>query len=155
MKTTPRLESALKKLYTAFHLDTLNPECCKQCAVGNILDNRDSWKHLSDSHGALELNYVGKVHQTLGRKFNGYSPFELLKIEHIFLNACGFQLPLHHKNNKPKNPTDKAILFNGLSAVISFLYKLDGVTNVMDYTKLLAFENEKSRHKKTDTFVSV
>ena len=38
MKTTPRLESALKKLYTAFHGSTLNPECCKQCAVGNILD---------------------------------------------------------------------------------------------------------------------
>lgn len=81
MKTTPRLESALKKLYTAFHSDKLNPECCKQCAVGNILDQTDSWKHLSDSHGDLKLNYLGKVHQTLGRKFNGYSPFELLMIE--------------------------------------------------------------------------
>ncbi len=147
MKTTPRLESALKKLYTAFHLDTLNPECCKQCAVGNILDNRDSWKHLSDSHGALELNYVGKVHQTLGRKFNGYSPFELLKIERVFLNACGFQLPLHHKNNKPKNPTDKNVLFKGLSAVISFLCELDGVANIMDYAKLFEFDNNESLQK--------
>ena len=147
MKTTFRLESALKKLYTAFHENTLNPECCKQCAVGNILDNTDSWKHLSDSHGALELNYVGKVHQNLGRKFNGYSPLELLKIEAAFLKACGFQLPLHHKNNKPKNPTDKTILFNGLCAVISCLCKLDSVTNVMDYTKLLVFENKKSLQK--------
>jgi len=143
MKTTPRLESALKKLYIAFYDNTLNPECCKQCAVGNILDQTDSWKHLSDSHGSLELNYVGKVHQTLGRKFNGYSPLELLKIENIFLNACGYQLPLHYKNEKPQNPTNKDVLFNALFAIISFLCELDGFTNVMDYTRLFEFKNEK------------
>ena len=147
MKTTPRLESALKKLYTAFHNNTLNPECCKQCAVGNILDRKDSWKHLSDSHGDLELNYLGKVHQGLGRKFNGYTPLELLKIEHLFLNACGYQLPLHYKNEKPKNPTAKAILFNGLSEVISYLCELDGISNVMDYKRLFEFEDNKPRHK--------
>ena len=64
--------------------------CCKHCAVGNILDNMDIWKHLSNYHGSLELNYVGKVHQTLGRKFNGYSPLELLQIEATFLKACGY-----------------------------------------------------------------
>ncbi|WP_298498706.1 Na(+)-translocating NADH-quinone reductase subunit F [uncultured Algibacter sp.] len=150
MDTTLRLESAIKKLYISFHNNTINPECCKQCAVGNILDNTDSWKHLSDYHGSLNLNYVGKVNQNLGKKFNGYSPLELLKIEHIFLKACGFQLPLHHKNNKPKNTTDKNVLFNGLYAVISFLCELDGVSNVMDYTNLFKIKN-----KKTDTFVSV
>ena len=144
MKTTPRLESALKKLYTAFHNDKLIPECCKQCAVGNILDQTDSWKHLSDSHGALELNYVGKVHQAFGRKFNGYSPFELLNIEAAFLKSCGYQLPLHYKNNKPKNPTDKNVLFDGLCATISYLCELDGVSNVMEYTKLFEFKNKKS-----------
>ncbi|OEK09075.1 Na(+)-translocating NADH-quinone reductase subunit F [Flavivirga aquatica] len=147
MKTSHRLESALKKLYNAFHSNTLNPECCIQCAVGNILDNTDSWKYLSDSHGALELNYIGKVHQSLGRKFNGYTPLELLKIEHIFLNACGFKLPLHHKNKKPKNPTDKAVLFDGLFAVVDYLCKLDSITNVMDYTKLFEFENEKPKYE--------
>lgn len=146
MKTTPRLESALKKLYTAFHNNELHPECCKQCAVGNILDNTDSWKHLSDSHGSLELNYIGKVHQTLGRHFNGYNPLELLKIENVFLKACGYQLPLHYKYAKPKNPSDKSVLFKGLSAVITYLCELDGVSNVMDYTKLFEFENEKLRH---------
>ncbi|MEW4924309.1 Na(+)-translocating NADH-quinone reductase subunit F [Algibacter sp. 2305UL17-15] len=145
MKTTPRLESALKKLYVAFHNNELNPECCKQCAVGNILDRTDSWKHLSDSHGTLELNYIGKVHQAFGRKFNGYSPLELLKIEHVFLNACGYQLPLHYKNSKPENPTDKAVLFHGLSAVIAYLCELDGVSNVMDYTKLFEFENDEAQ----------
>ena len=147
MKTTSRLESALKKLYIAFYDNTLNPECCKQCAVGNILDQKDSWKHLSDSHGGLELNYVGKVHQTLGRKFNGYSPLEILKIENIFLSACGFKLPLHYKNEKPKNPTDKDVLFNGLFAVISFLCELDGVSNVKDYTRLFEIKNEKPSYE--------
>ena len=151
MKTTPRLESALNKLYTAFHNDKLNPECCKQCAVGNILDQTDSWKHLSDSHGSLELNYVGKVHQTLGRKFNGYSPLELLKIEATFLKACGYELPLHYKNNKPKNPTDKNVLFDGLCATISYLFKIEGLLDVMEYTKLFEFKNEKFYSEKIKT----
>ncbi len=146
MKTTHRLESAIKKLYTAFHNNTLNPECCRQCAVGNILDNTESWKHLSDSHGSLVLNYVGRVHQTLERQFNGYSPLELLQIEYTFLKACGFEVPLHYKNNKPKNPTDKDVLFDGLSAVIDFLCKLDGIDNVMDYTKLFEVENDKPKY---------
>ena len=145
MKTSVRLDSAVKKLYKAFHNNKLHPECCKQCAVGNILDNTDSWKHLSDQHGALKLNYLGNVHQSFGRKFNGYTPSELLQIEATFLKACGYQLPLHHKNKKPKNPTDKDILFNGLTAVVTLLCSWDHVSNFMDYTKLFEFENEKPR----------
>ena len=117
-----------------------------QCAVGNILDNKDCWKHLSDQHGDLDLNYLGSVHQNLGRKFNGYTPLELLRIEATFLKACGYQLPLHYKNKKPKHPTDKDVLFNGLSAVITYLCELDGVSNVMDYTKLFEVANEKPRY---------
>ncbi|MFD0836757.1 Na(+)-translocating NADH-quinone reductase subunit F [Mariniflexile aquimaris] len=146
MNTSNRLELAIKKLYNAFHNNELHPECCMQCAVGNILDNKDSWKHLSDHHGALELNYLGSVHQNLGRKFNGYTPLELLQIEATFLKACGYQLPLHYKNKKPKHPTDKDVLFNGLSAVITYLCELDGVSNVMDYTKLFEVSNEKPRY---------
>ncbi|WP_372938617.1 Na(+)-translocating NADH-quinone reductase subunit F [Seonamhaeicola sp.] len=145
METTPRLEKAIKKLYIAFHNNTLNPECCKQCAVGNILNNTDNWKHLSDFHGSVTLNYVGKVHQNLGRKFNGYTPLELLQIEAIFLKACGYELPIHFKNKKPKNPTDKDRLFKGLCALIEYLCSLDGVKNVMNYTKL--FENLHSKTK--------
>jgi hypothetical protein len=73
MSTFPkRLEAALIKLYNAYQANRLNPEDCTACAVGNILDNHDSWKHLSDQHGSLRLSYVGNVHQNLGRKFNGY-----------------------------------------------------------------------------------
>lgn len=100
MKTSIRLVNAIQKLYIAFHNNELNPECCKKWAVGNILDKKDSWKHFSDDHGSTELNYLGKVHQTLGSKFNGYTPLELLKIEAIFLRGCNYQLPLHHKNKK-------------------------------------------------------
>lgn len=147
MKTTPRLEFAITKLYNAFHNNELNPECCKQCAVGNILDKTDSWKHLSDYHGCLQLNYVGKVHQNLGRTFNGYTPLQLLRIEDIFLSSCGYQLPLHHKNKRPQHPTHKDILFEGLCSVIEFLCKLDNITNIMNYTKLFEFENDKPKYE--------
>lgn len=143
MKTPFRLEQAIQKLYVAFHNNQLNPECCKHCAVGNILDNREGWKYLMDHHGSLELNYTGKVHEVLGRKFNGYSPLELLKIEAVFLKACGYKLPLNYKNENPENSTDKNVLFNGLTEVVTLLCELDGVKNIMDYTKLFEFENDK------------
>ncbi|KAB1069064.1 Na(+)-translocating NADH-quinone reductase subunit F [Tamlana haliotis] len=147
-----RFDSAINKLYNAFHHNKLNPECCKQCAVGNILDQTDGWKHLSDNHGDLHLNYVGKVHQSLGRKFNGYSPIELLQIEHVFLEACGFKTPLHHSNQKPINTADKDILFQGLYAVVTLLCKLDHIPNVMDYTKL--FENNEKTERSTSEIIA-
>ena len=147
MQNSTRFDTAITKLYNAFHNNTLNPECCKQCAVGNILNNTDSWKHLSDHHGAIELNYLGKVHETLGRKFNGYSPLELLKIEAVFLKACGYSVPLHHKNDKPRNTTNKDVLFFGLVAVIEFLCKLDNVANIMDYTKLFEFDDNNPKYE--------
>lgn len=147
MNTPNRLEQALIKLYNAFHNNELNPECCAACAVGNILDNHDSWQHLSDEHGSLKLNYVGRVHQKLGRKFNGYSPLELLQIEKIFLEACGFKTPLCHYDQKPQNPRNKETLFNGLSAVVAFLCKLDNIPNVMDYSKIFEYEDENPIYK--------
>lgn len=142
MKTPKRLEQALVKLYNAFHSNELNPECCTACAVGNILDNIDSWKYLSDEHGSTKLNYIGSVHQRLGRTFNGYSPLELLNIEKVFLEACGYQTPLSQYHKKPRNPTDKDILFNGLCKVVAYLCCLDNIDNVMDYSKIFEFENE-------------
>lgn len=138
MKTTKRLDTALEKLYTAFHNNTLNPECCKHCAVGNICNNIDSWKHLSDDHGSLQLNYVGLVHQNLGRRFHGYTPLELLNIETAFLKGCGFKTPLNHRNSKPEFTTSKERLFNGLSAAIAYLCALDEIENVMDHSQLLS-----------------
>ena len=141
MKTTRRLEQALIKLYNAYHNNLLNPEDCKACAVGNILDNHDSWKHLTEGHGSLKLSYVGRVHENLGRKFNGYTPLEILQIEKVFLDACGFSTPLCHYNKRPKNPTSKDILFDCLSAVIALLCEFDNIKNVMDFSKLFEQEN--------------
>ncbi|MGB3774810.1 MAG: Na(+)-translocating NADH-quinone reductase subunit F [Leeuwenhoekiella sp.] len=143
MKTSGRLEQAITKLYTAFHNDTLHPECCKSCAVGNILDNSDAWRHLSDNHGSLVLNYVGRVNEGFGRRINGYTPSELLKIEAVFLEGCGYNLPLGRKSKRPKDPTSKEVLFNGLNAAVSFLCYLDGIDDVMDYSKLFEFENNQ------------
>ena len=143
MKTSYRLEQAINKLYNAFHHNELNPECCLKCAVGNILDHTDAWKHLSDQHGSLQLNYVGLVHQNLGRKFNGYSPMELLNIEAHFLNGCGYSIPLTRSGTKPKDPKNKDLLFNGLCETVAFLCALDGVDNVMDYSKLFEYDQKR------------
>lgn len=104
MKISQRLEHALIKLYKAYHNNRLNPEDCTACAVGNILDNQDSWKHFSNEHGSLQLNYIGSVHQNLGRKFNGYTPQEILQIEKVFLDSCGFKTPLCHLQSKTTKP---------------------------------------------------
>lgn len=150
MNIPNRLEQALIKLYNAFHNKILHPEDCTVCAVGNILDNKDFWKYLSDDHGSLRLNSVGIIHQKLGRKFNGYSPKELLEIESVFLKTCGYKVPLNYKNDKLKNPTDKEILFNGLCAVVSLLCKMDDVPNVMDYSRLFEYEENKPKHQLED-----
>jgi len=147
LKTSKRFEAAIEKLYIAFHNNTLNPECCKQCAAGNILNNTESWKYLSDDHGSTKLNYIGNFHQNLGRRFNGYTPLELLTIESIFLKACGYKLPLHHKNGRPDNLKDKEVLFKGLSAVISHLCRIEGITNIMYYSKLLEYKNDKPKYQ--------
>lgn len=133
---TRRLEQALTKLYNAFHNDQLEPECACGCAVGNILDRKDAWKHLSDDHGSIVLNYVGKVHEALGRTFNGYKPSELLLIEKTFLDACGYQTPLRHNQKRPTNSSDKDLQFNGLCAVVSLLCELDKQPDAMRLSSL-------------------
>ncbi len=141
MNTSNRFDAAVRKLYTAFHNNTLNPEDCSQCAVGNILDQKDSWKHMTDMHGSVKLNYVGLVHQNLGRRFNGYTPIELLQIEASFLKGCGYRLGKHFCH-KPDYFKDKAILFNGLSEVVSTLCKLDRIDNIMDCSHLFNYQSQ-------------
>lgn len=136
-----RFENAIQKLYRAFHNNTLDPECCKSCAVGNILDNTDSWKHLTEGHGSLILSYVGQVNEAFNKRFQGYSPNELLKIEAAFLRGCGYQLPLKRNSFRPEDRKSKDILFEGLCEAVTVLCKLDRIPNVMDYQDLLKIEN--------------
>ncbi|MCA0151827.1 Na(+)-translocating NADH-quinone reductase subunit F [Winogradskyella vincentii] len=143
MKTTKRFDLAIQKLYQAFHNNRLNPDDCKLCAVGNILDNNDSWKHLTDKHGSTKLNYLGILHQNLGRRFNGYSPLELLHIEKSFLKGCGYTgFSKDNRLYRPENITDKNILFNGLNSVVTYLCELDGIVDIMDCSKLFKFESQ-------------
>lgn len=81
------------------------------------------------------------MHQRLGRRFFGYTPLELLKIETEFLKGCGYVLPLHHKNAKPEFPTSKETLFKGLCAAVNVLCSLDNEEDVMEY--YLVFKKEE------------
>ena len=85
-------------------------------------------------------NEQHRARQKFGKRFAGYSPLELLQIEHVFLKGCGYEMPFHHSNKKPHNPTDKDILFNGLSAVVTFLCKLDNIPDVMDPSTLFNYK---------------
>jgi len=145
MTIPKRLDEAIKKLYVAFHNNKLNPECCYKCAVGNILDGKDSWKHLTDSHGSVKLNYLGRVHQNLGRKFNGYSPLELLQLEAVFLKTCGYSIPFESFGNKPRKPLTKDILFKGLCATVNYLCRLENINNVMDYSDIFDYHLNQSK----------
>jgi hypothetical protein len=137
------MEQAIQKLYTAFHSGHLNPDCSVQCAVGNICDSRDFWKHFTDLHGSVKLNYVGKVNEVFGKKFNGYSPIELLKIEAQFLSGCGYSIPIDRRGKNAEVIVTKEILFQGLSKVISFLCFLDRVPDIMDCSQLFDFQLEE------------
>ena len=138
MKTSAKFDQVIQKLYQAFHSDRLNPFCCKQCAVGNILDNRDFWRHFAVAHGTLQLSYVGQVNEAFNKKFSGFSPSELLQIEVTFLKACGFDLPIRSgfSHNKPT----KDELFNGLAATVELLCEFENIPNIMDCSKLFDFE---------------
>lgn len=135
-----RLERAIQKLYDAFHNDHLIPECPCRCAVGNVCDKNDFWKHFTNDHGSATLNYVGKVNELFRKKFYGYSPLELLKLENEFLKGCGFSVPLNARKSDPQNQVSKDVLFEGLSAAVSYLCRLDHIPDVMDYSRLFDFQ---------------
>lgn len=130
IRTTKRFNRAIEKLYAAFHDGSLNPECCRQCAVGNICDNTDTWKHLTTAHGSGKLSYLGYLNETLGRKIYGFKPSELLKIETAFLKACGYAIPF--KKSTGPNKLTKDHLFDGLVAAVDALCEIENIPSVMD-----------------------
>ncbi len=148
MKTTKRLTKAITKLYNAFHNGELDAMDCQHCAVGNLCNNTDDW--------AKSLCLIGERIPSLESiSMTGYSPKEINNIECQFiygLNSYQYQieLPLFRNaisNKKVKKgfytkEEQKALQFKGLEAVIKYLCELDGIDNVMDYTKVFNY-NEK------------
>ena len=150
MKVSNRFDSAIKKLYTAFNNKCLNPEDCKQCAVGNILDNTDAWQHLTDFHGSERLNYVGRVHQNIGRRFNGYTPLELLQIETAFLKGCGYSFSKNKRLLKPDDVIDESSLYRGFMKVITQLCKLEGIKDILRDELILKYLEGHKLEKTVD-----
>lgn len=140
MQTSKRFDNAIEKLYQAFHNNTLNPECCIQCAAGNICDNTDTWRLLTPAHGSVVLSYLGELNEAFGRRIAGYKPSELIQIEAVFLEACGYELPFTKSSKKPKKPISKNTLFKGLSATVGYLCKLEDIPDIMDCSKLFDFD---------------
>lgn len=134
MKTqlTPRLEHSIAVLYNAFHNGTLNAFKCKACAVGNIVGHGD-WKmhYCGEIHRGYLLTEKDKYFKFPENKF--YSNPEIMEVERVFL--------MEWAKENGGSGTDKEIQFKGLYAVIEYLCELDGVENVMDYTKLFETEN--------------
>jgi len=142
MKITKRFDSAVVKLYTAFHNGELNAMDCKMCAVGNMCDNDDSWIY------TFETN-------------TGYSKSEIENIESIFM--CGSISDFTRKwSGKPNikgcftgygwdaeyvNKNNEDLLFIALCAVVEYLCELDNIPNVMDYTKLFETENNQPKYQ--------
>lgn len=146
MPAISRFDHALNALYEGFYNGALHPEDACRCAVGTICQGWSAWKHFSNDHGSHMLNYVGKVHQGIGRRYFGYLPSELLKIEAAFLRGCGYQLPLDHRNYRPEDPSDPEVQFNGLYAAIAELCNLEGKADILPHTR--AFEDLLQQKKR-------
>lgn len=150
MKTSKRFDRAIKKLYTAFHENTLNPECCYQCAVGNICDNTDTWKYLTEAHGSNTLSELGRLNERFGRRVFGYRPSELLRIETAFLEACGYEVPFQKSKNEIPS---KDVLFDGLVAAVAVLCDIENIPRVMDCDRL--FDYSKTKPQEETAFIEI
>ena len=132
-----RFNIAINKLYGAYTSGKLNPDSVTHCVVGTICDHSPVWSFMIDNHRNPQLNTLGKLHQNFGKRFNGYTPSELLKIESAFLNGCDYHnLIGKDKRNIYKNSD---VIFNGLIAVISFLCQLEEINDITTINKTIQF----------------
>lgn len=141
-KMTPRLERALKVLYTAFHEGTLNAFRCQACAVGSLLGH-GKWIgtylrlefpsdfNYADPNAGVKLKGLVKypVRNMLEPGMHvdnrsGYTLEELSEVEYRFLTEW--------LKEGSYDGSDKEIQFKGLCAVVEYLCGLDGVENVME-----------------------
>ncbi len=139
MKTTERFDNAVSKLYTAYHNGTLNPFSCQACAVGNILDNDDTW----GDNGCIAERTFTKKQKQLAK----YSRKELNTIEALFMSGDRDFWDGYGTIRHPGQKGTKETQFKGLCAVVEYLCELDNIPNVMDYTKLFESENNEPKYQ--------
>lgn len=143
MKLPIRLENAITKLYTAFHNGELNSCDCSKCAVGSMLDGYYGWRNViktdvkSTVPTSIRSRRINKNAYVPQIEESGYSISELAEVELRFLNNAFIG----------KKKETKETQFKGLCAVVEYLFELDNIPNVMDYTKLFETENDKPKHQ--------
>ena len=125
-----RLETAVTKLYNAYHNNELDAYQCSACAVGNILGH-GAWL----LHVPCEDHFFASSHPYITNNCSGYSIIELMNVERLFLTEI--------VGSKQTKETQ----FNGLEAVVKYLCELEGVENFMDYTKLFETNEDKAIHE--------
>ncbi len=137
MKTTKRLTKAMTRLYNGFHKGKLYAGSCDSCAVGNMVGGKANWYFALRVYTKAFKNHSYDIFTPLGLeqiRETGYSINEIEKIENIFERTV--------RHNAFQHKQTKEGQFKGLEAVIKYLCELDGIDNVMDYTKVFDY-NEK------------
>lgn len=147
-KTSERFNNAVTKLYNAFHNRTLSYGSCYKCAVGSMCDGNSDWSRVfcgitddTTIENQIHLsNYKGYVKDVIDR--TGYSVIELANIEFKFMEGS--------YNAYTGKCTEN---FNGLCKVVEYLCELEGIPNVMDYSKLFETENNEPKYKLENVLV--
>jgi len=140
MKKTKRFNQAVMVLYNAFHENRLDAFSCKACVVGNMIKGSKIWRMnnvIGIEKGLSPVKAEGRYYSPPFHK--DYSEQELLNIEAVFLTEWS--------KEKSYDGTNKEIQFKGLCAVVEYLCELDGIKNVLDYTKIFETENDKPKYQ--------
>jgi hypothetical protein len=143
-----RFTRAIEKLYTAFHEGNLNAMYTCACAVGNICNNKSGW-NMTDNFDEKNYNHNAdhsKAEAFLKQENIGYGFVEIATIEKLFLTAMGYSLPFNSFIWKSVIQT-KETQFKGLCAVVEYLCELDGIPNVMDFSKLFETEDNVAKYE--------
>lgn len=142
MKTTPRFDAAVSKLYNAFHNGTLNAMDCKACAVGNICDNTSDWAYnnfkTNTGYSANELEEIESLFMS-GSKPNGKCWFDFDK-KYLGKGYYGWDAKFVKSENED-------LVFFAMCKVIEYLCELDNIPNIMDYTRLFETENNQPKYQ--------
>jgi hypothetical protein len=138
-----RFTRAIEKLYTAFHDGTLESQDCSKCAVGNICNGYSYWfggRYLTDNKIVYPIsggaNVGREVTNITAINISGYNGKELATIE------AKFMIETYRTETKETQ-------FKGLCAVVEYLCKLEGIDNIMDYSKLFETEDNVAKYELT------